>query len=178
MTIAGLAVPQGLAALGATDGQGRTPLHLVVSYQAGSWACFQELMLGPAPHATLDSSGSTPLLCAIANISRTANGVDMAMQLCTNAPDDIVNKANRNGQTPLLLACQNYSVLAVEALLKRPHTDPNLPDLKGDRALFLALKGASECNMLASRIHACTVSGAHYPLLLNNHTCNTTCRAC
>lgn len=143
------------------DSEQRTPLHLVVSYGKGSWACFNAIMDASPALDKEDASGATPLLCSISCISpgkaaQVLRAEDMALRIVAEAIKQhkgpaggvagclpVFNKVHsRSKNSPLMCAAVHARSGKVVKALLDAGADPNYMNRAGDTPLLACLREA------------------------------------
>ncbi|XP_029653794.1 ankyrin repeat domain-containing protein 27-like isoform X1 [Octopus sinensis] len=120
---------------GAKDVGGLTALHLAVLRRRLQAV---KLLLSRGSNVNeKDIYGSTPLHLAVNSSPEWTDGVKAIM----NQSAVEVNPRNKDGQTPLQLACYNGYLHTVELLLGHNGIDANVVNNNGDTPLHMAVRG-------------------------------------
>lgn len=125
----------GVAIINAKDGKGSTPLILACGAGTGFVNGAQILVDAGASVSDADNSGNTAIHAALLN-NRDSSSKELS-QMILEKDSSLLNKQNRAGQTPLMIALKNSKKESASYLLgQRP--DVLLQDVSGNTSLHYA----------------------------------------
>ena len=115
------------------DGYGYTPLIIAIKYRNIGLAK-NIIDLKPDLNAICSATGDTPLTYLV-NANKYGGGADLCYYMIKNGAD--INKKNKEGNTPLMIAAESYSY-GIVGVLVNMGADYNIKNKEGKTAIDIA----------------------------------------